>query len=46
MFKKLVSLEEAKQTLSRHFSPKSVGTETVELSNAFNRVLAKDIIAQ
>jgi len=45
MFKKLVSLEEAKQTLSRHFSPKPVGTETVELSNALNRVLAKDIIA-
>lgn len=45
MFKKLVSFKEAKQTLNKHFSPKPVGTETVELLNAYNRVLAKNVIA-
>ncbi|MEM3010545.1 MAG: molybdopterin-binding protein [Candidatus Bathyarchaeia archaeon] len=45
MFKELVSFQEAKQTLNKHFSPRPVGTETVELLNACNRVLAKDIIA-
>lgn len=45
MFKKLVSFHQAKQTLNKHFSPKPLGTETIELLNAYNRVLAEDVIA-
>ncbi|MGQ9461059.1 MAG: molybdenum cofactor synthesis domain-containing protein [Candidatus Bathyarchaeaceae archaeon] len=45
MFRKLLSLEEAKQTLKERFSPKPVGTERVSLSEALDRVLAEDVVA-
>jgi len=45
MFRKLLSLEEARQTLKESFSPKPVGVEQVFLSEALDRVLAEDIVA-
>ena len=45
MFRKLVSLEEAKKALNRSFSPKPVGTEQISLSGALNRTLAIDVIS-
>jgi molybdenum cofactor synthesis domain-containing protein len=43
MFRKLVSLEEAKQILAQSFTPKPVGKERVSLFEAHNRVLATDV---
>lgn len=45
MFRKLVSLDEAKRILEQSFSPKPVGVEQVPLSEAYNRVLAEDLVA-
>ncbi len=45
MFRKLLSLDEAKQILKQNFSPKPVGVERVFLSEAHDRVLAEDILA-
>jgi molybdenum cofactor synthesis domain-containing protein len=45
MFRKLLSLDEAKQILKQNFSPKPVGAERVSLSEAHDRVLAEDIMA-
>jgi len=45
MFRKLRSLDEAKQILKQNFTPKPVGVEQIPLSEAHNRVLAEDIIA-
>jgi len=45
MFRKLVSVEEAKQILARSFTPKPVGKEIVSLSNAHNRILATYLIS-
>ncbi|NIR86782.1 hypothetical protein GWO13_04100, partial [Candidatus Bathyarchaeota archaeon] len=45
MFRKLVSLDEAKRILEQSFSPKPVGVERVPLSEAHNRVLAEDVVA-
>lgn len=45
MFRKLLSLDEAKQILKQNFSPKPVGVEGVALSEAHDRVLAEDIVA-
>jgi len=45
MFRKLLSLEEARQTLKESFSPKPVGVEKVQLSEALDRVLAEDVVA-
>ncbi len=46
MFRKLVSLDEAKKTLKRNFSPKPVGTEQIPLSEALNRTSATDAISK
>ena len=46
MFRKLVSLEEAKQTLKRSFTPKPVGKQFVSLSETHNRTLATDVTSQ
>jgi molybdenum cofactor synthesis domain-containing protein len=46
MFRKLVSLEEARKALSRSFSPKPVGTEQIPLSEALNRTLASDVTSK
>ena len=45
MFRKLLSLDEAKQILKQNFSPEPVGVERVFLSEAHDRVLAGDIRA-
>lgn len=45
MPKKLVSLDEAKRILQKKFSAEPVGTEYVQLSEAYERVLAKDVVA-
>lgn len=45
MFRKLLSIEEAKQILKKSLSPKPVGAEQVSLSEAHNRVLARDVVA-
>jgi len=46
VFRKLVSLEEAKQALAKSFKPKPVGKERVFLSQALRRVLATDIVSK
>jgi len=43
MFRKLVSVEEAKQTFAQSFTPKPVGREHVPLSQAYNRILANTV---
>ena len=43
MFRKLLTLDEAKQAISRNFDPKPLGIEEIPLSEAYNRVLAKDV---
>jgi molybdenum cofactor synthesis domain-containing protein len=45
MFRKLLSLEEAKNVLHRHLKPKPLGVEETPLLEAYNRVLAEDIVA-
>jgi molybdenum cofactor synthesis domain-containing protein len=45
VFRKLFSIEEAKEVLHKAFLPKPVGIEKVSLSEALNRVLAEDIVA-
>ncbi len=45
MFRKLVSLDEAQRILKDHFSPKPIGVEQIPISQACNRVLAKDVVA-
>ena len=46
MFRKLVSLEEAKKALNRNFSPKPVEKEQISLSEALNRTLAVDVTSK
>lgn len=45
MFRKLLSIEEARQILKKSLSPKPVGAEQVSLSEAHSRVLARDVVA-
>lgn len=45
MFRKLMSLDEAKKVVSQHFKPKPLAVEEVPLIEACNRVLAQDVIA-
>ncbi len=45
MFRKLVSLDEARRILEQRFSPKPVGMDRVSLSEAHNRVLSEDVVA-
>lgn len=45
MFRKLPSIEEAKQIFKKSYTPKPVGKEEVSLSEALNRILAEDIAA-
>jgi len=45
LFRRLVSLEEAKRILSQKFSSKPVGAEQIPISEAHLRVLAEDIMA-
>ncbi len=43
MFRKLLTFEEAKQAIQKHFEAKPLGTEEIPLLEACNRVLAEDI---
>jgi len=43
LFRKLVSVDEARNILAKNYVPKPVGAETVSLSEAHSRVLAEDI---
>jgi len=45
MFRKLLTLDEARQTIQKHFKPKPLGVEEIRLLEAHNRVLAEDVIA-
>ncbi len=45
MFRRLLTFEEAKQTIQKHFEAKPLGVEEVPLLEAHNRVLAEDITA-
>jgi putative molybdopterin biosynthesis protein len=45
MFRKLLTFEEARQVIRRHFEPKPLGVEEISLLQAYNRVLAEDINA-
>lgn len=45
MFRRLLTFEEAKQTIQNHFEAKPVGVEEVPLLEAHNRILAEDITA-
>ncbi len=45
MFRKLVSVDEAKRVLARSFTPRPVGPEVVALSEAYGRVLADDVVS-
>ena len=45
MFRKLLSLEKAKEVLKRSFSPKPIGVEQLPLSEMHGRVLAEDVAA-
>ena len=45
MFRKLMSLDEAKKTIQQHFSPKPSSADEAKLLEAYNRILAEDVIA-
>jgi molybdenum cofactor synthesis domain-containing protein len=45
MFRKLMTLDEAKQTIDQHFKPAKMEVEHCPLLEAFNRVLSEDIIS-
>jgi len=46
MFRKLLSLEEAKEVLEQNFSPKPLGVERSSLSEAHDRVSPKTLLLQ
>ena len=46
MFRRLVSVDEAKKILARNFTPKPVGSELVTLSEAYDRVVASDVVSR
>lgn len=45
MFRKLVSVDEARNILAQNLTPRTVGRESVALSEAYNRVLATDVVS-
>ena len=45
MFRKLMTIEEAQQTIQSHFKPKELGDEDAVLLEAYNRVLAEDVVS-
>jgi len=46
MFRRLLTLEEAKLVIQKHFEAKPLGVEEIPLLEAFNRVLAEDVVAE
>ena len=45
IFKKLVTVDEARRLIKKYINPKPLGIEIITLENALYRVLAEDIIA-
>jgi molybdenum cofactor synthesis domain-containing protein len=45
MFRKLLTIEEAKTTIQQHFKPKPIGTEHIPLLQATGRILAENVVA-
>ena len=45
MYKKLVSLDEARQTIEEYFKPATLVPEEVVLLEAYNRVLSEDVVS-
>jgi len=43
MFRKLLTIDEAKKVVQQHFRPKPLGIEEIPLLEAYNRVLAEDV---
>jgi putative molybdopterin biosynthesis protein len=46
MFRRLLTLDEARHTIQHHFKPKPLGAEEIPLLNAYNRVLAENVTAK
>jgi len=46
VFRRLLTLEEGIQAIRKHFEAKPLGVEEAPLMEAFNRVLAEDVIAE
>ncbi|MEM3443104.1 MAG: molybdopterin-binding protein [Candidatus Bathyarchaeia archaeon] len=46
MFRKLLTLEEARKVIHQHFKPKPLGVEEIPLLKAWNRVLAENVTAK
>jgi putative molybdopterin biosynthesis protein len=45
MFRKLMTFDEAKQTINQQLKPEPLGTEELALLEAHNRVLAEDVVS-
>jgi putative molybdopterin biosynthesis protein len=45
MFRKLMTLEEAQRAIAFHFKPPALGEEDAVLLEAYNRVLARDVVS-
>jgi putative molybdopterin biosynthesis protein len=45
MFRKLLTLDEAKHVIQQYFKPKPLGVETISLLDAYNRILAENVTA-
>jgi putative molybdopterin biosynthesis protein len=45
MFRKLLTLDEAKHVIQQHFKPKPLGVEIIPLLEAYNRILAENVTA-
>lgn len=45
MFRKLLTLEEAKKVIDENFRPAQIGDEDVALLEAYNRVLKQDVVS-
>jgi putative molybdopterin biosynthesis protein len=46
MFRKLVTLSQAKRIIQQHFPPKPLEIEKIKLLDAFERILAQDIVSK
>jgi putative molybdopterin biosynthesis protein len=46
LFRRLLTIEEAKRVIEKHFEAKPLGIEEIPLLRAVNRVLAEDIMAE
>jgi len=46
LFRKLVSVDEAKKILAKNFTPTPAGSEVVTLSEAYDRIVAYDVVSR